>query len=386
MKKISPRLNSEWIVLVALLIGIAITASVGSYHAWIHGADHRDFYPRWAGARMVLEGADDLYSVEATQQIQIRLYGKTLPPDRDQQGFAYPAYSLPFLIPFALIPDIEIAAALWVGIAFALLILSFYLLMRKTGSKIELLPLVLLIFWSYTLLMLFQGQMTGLVIASLAIGYWAFRRGFDWLSGGSLVIGLIKPQLVFIPILLMLFYALREKRWHVWLSALLTFLVLLAISFVLVGWWVGDWAEALIRYNEYAQTTWTLSFLWRFSPLFCVGLLLGIGITFWQFIPNRPLAFAAALPMQLMLFPQTLIWGLSILSISLLFAWFHNGKFGVIAIWLFGWVAFFTLSKPGLWEWQTLLLPASTYALLQYLSMLPLGNLADIEIDEHAGE
>jgi hypothetical protein len=137
-----------------------------------------------------------------------------------------------------------------------------------------------------------------------------------------------------------------------------------------VGWWVGDWIDAIIRYSEYAQTTWTLAFLWNFSPLLCVGLLATLGMTFARLYTNQPVAFAASLPMQLMLFPQTLIWGLSILSISLLIAWLNNGKFGASAIWILGWVAFFVLSRPGLWEWQTFLLPAATYSLMFFVAFI----------------
>ncbi|MGD8631949.1 MAG: glycosyltransferase family 87 protein [Anaerolineales bacterium] len=356
-------------LLAPLMVVIFIVTTLGSYFAWIHGADHRDFYPRWAGARMALEGSKDLYSLEATERIQVRLYGKSLPPDRDQQGFAYPAISLPFLIPFALIPDVEIATALWVGIAVVLLLISYGLLMSKGGQGLSLTLFAVLMLWSYPLLMLFQGQMTGLVIASLAFGYWAFQEGHDLAAGISLTVGLVKPQLVILPVLLLMFYAFREKRPRVWLGAGLTFLTLFAASVLLSGWWVGDWVAALVRYTQYAQTTWALAFLWNLSPLLGLGLIVGLGAGCFWISGKRDLAFAAALAIQLVLFPQTLIWGLSILSISLLFAWINGGRFGVLTMWLLGWVAFLTLSKPGLWEWQTVLLPMTTYTLLLYLSL-----------------
>jgi hypothetical protein len=362
-----PLSNSK--LLTPLMAVIFVLTALGSYFAWIHSADHRDFYPRWAGARMVLEGSKDLYSIEATEQIQNRLYGKTLPPDRDQQGFAYPAIALPFLIPFALIPDVEIATALWVGSSAVLLLLSYGLLTRAASQRISFTLFAAMMLWSYPLLMLFQGQMTGLVIAALALGYWAFKESHDLAAGMSLAVGLVKPQLVILPVLLVLFYAFKEKRYRVWLGAGLSFLTLFVISILLMGWWVDDWLAALVRYTEYAQTTWTLAFLWDSSPLLGIGLILAVVASIARISSGQDLAFAAALTIQLVLFPQTLIWGLATLSIPLLFAWVNGGRVGVLAIWFLGWIAFLTLSKPGLWEWQTLLLPAATYFLVFYLSL-----------------
>lgn len=352
-----------------MMVVIFLLTALGSYFAWIHGADHRDFYPRWAGARMVLEGSKELYSIEATEQIQNRLYGKTLPPDRDQQGFAYPAIALPILIPFAFIPDVEIATALWVGISAILLLLSYALLTRAAGQKISFTLFIAMMLWSYPLLMLFQGQMTGLVLAALALGYWAFQESHDLAAGMSLAVGLVKPQLVILPVLLVLDYAIKERRGRVWIGAGLSFLTLFVISILLLGWWVDDWFAALVRYTEYAQTTWALAFLWDLSPLLGIGLILGVVASIPRISRNRDLAFAAALTIQLVLFPQTLIWGLAILSVPLLFAWVNGGRVGALAIWSLGWIAFLALSKPGLWEWQTLLLPTATYLLVFYLSM-----------------
>lgn len=356
-------------LLTPMMVVIFLLTALGSYFAWIHGADHRDFYPRWAGARMVLEGSKELYSIEATEQIQNRLYGKTLPPDRDQQGFAYPAIALPILIPFAFIPDVEIATALWVGISAILLLLSYALLTRAAGQKISFTLFIAMMLWSYPLLMLFQGQMTGLVLAALALGYWAFQESHDLAAGMSLAVGLVKPQLVILPVLLVLDYAIKERRGRVWIGAGLSFLTLFVISILLLGWWVDDWFAALVRYTEYAQTTWALAFLWDLSPLLGIGLILGVVASIPRISRNRDLAFAAALTIQLVLFPQTLIWGLAILSVPLLFAWVNGGRVGALAIWSLGWIAFLALSKPGLWEWQTLLLPTATYLLVFYLSM-----------------
>jgi hypothetical protein len=67
-------LASFWIVTSAL-----------AYRYWIHGADHRDFYARWTGARILLFEGRDLYRGDHPPD-QLAIYGELLTPDQDQWG------------------------------------------------------------------------------------------------------------------------------------------------------------------------------------------------------------------------------------------------------------------------------------------------------------
>jgi len=101
--------------------------SIAIYSTWIHGADHRDSYPRWAGVRLALFNEQDLYSQETTRLMQLELYVAPLPPDADQQGFAYPAQLVVLLFPFWFIDDVEAAAAAWVGLSILIILSTLYL-------------------------------------------------------------------------------------------------------------------------------------------------------------------------------------------------------------------------------------------------------------------
>ncbi len=76
--------------LIALILVLWAAFSSATYLGWIHGADHRDFYPWWAAARLHFLDGRDPYALDTTRQMQILLYGHTIPPERDQQGFALP--------------------------------------------------------------------------------------------------------------------------------------------------------------------------------------------------------------------------------------------------------------------------------------------------------
>jgi hypothetical protein len=66
--------------------------AVATYHLLVIPRVCRfDFYPRWVGARAVLAG-ENPYSLQVAIRIQEGMFGRQLPIDEDQQGFAYPAY------------------------------------------------------------------------------------------------------------------------------------------------------------------------------------------------------------------------------------------------------------------------------------------------------
>ncbi len=85
--------------LIALILVLWAAFSSATYLGWIHGADHRDFYPWWAAARLHFLDGRDPYALDTTRQMQILLYGHPIPPELDQQAFHYPAQLLVLLFP-----------------------------------------------------------------------------------------------------------------------------------------------------------------------------------------------------------------------------------------------------------------------------------------------
>jgi hypothetical protein len=313
---------------------------------------------------MVLEGEKEIYSIEATTAIQIRLYGSEIPEGRDQQGFAYPAIVLPFLIPFALIDNVEIATSIWEGLTVVLIVIGLYLMQKISRHDVSLLPILLLILWSYTLLMIFQGQITGLVLSSLCIGTWAYHRRADFFGGLLLSIGFVKPELVILPIAALVAFAIMRRRFRLVVGFLLGFSALFLASLIIMGWWVGDWFDALARYTEYARIVWPIGYLWSSSPLLIVGLsaLVIWGIPrIWK---DDGAILAASIPLQILFFPQTLIWGLTMLCFPLTFAWNRNASRGVLGIWALGWLLLLGNVNSEWWKVQIVIVPVATLLLI----------------------
>lgn len=343
-------------------MGIAICWALISlvvYRAWICGADHRDFYPRWAGARLLFQG-HDLYSLETTRLIQVKLYGQELPPGVDQQAFAYPALIVVELLPFWLLPDVEIAAAAWAGTSIVLIYATISLLYaqaRASGIQQPLWAAALLPVWHYSAVMLFQVQFTALPLAALGIGYWAWRRGRDGLAGFVLAWGWIKPELIVLPVIWFILAAWRERRWSFLISLAATWAALLTASFAVAGFWLPGWLEGIQEYVKYAKVAWPIFDAWNAGWLPGMALSLGILFPWWLARRSAHLAFTLSIPMGMLLLPQTPYWGLALLLLPLSLAWQARDSWLSAGVWLAGWLMLLATGVPGWWQVQNALLP-----------------------------
>lgn len=358
----SPRLYR--ILVLPVIVFLWLATAFFAYRAWVHGADHRDFYPWWAGVRRVLAGERDLYSAEATRAMQIQLYGAPIPAGRDQQGFAYPAQLVVLLLPFGLIPDVEIATALWQGASLILLGAAFWAVRRSVSHRLPLWILLAMVVWNYPLLMLFQGQITAFICAILAGAAALFTRRRDAWAGGLLALGVIKPELIVFPALAFLFPVLREKRWRFLWGLLGTSLLLFLVSVGLTGWWVPDWLNRVREYAGYARVVWAPVELWQVHPLVALGLLAGLAWMVWRSRSTLWGLLGTSIPAGMLIFPQTLVWGLTVLTIPLLLAYRRAGRFAVWLIWVLGWVALFIEPVPEWWKVQAVGMPLLTLGAL----------------------
>jgi hypothetical protein len=342
----------------ATLLWLAVAA--GTYAGWIHGADHRDLYPLWAGARFALLEGRDLYDPDTTLRIQETLYGGRLPPERDQQGFAYPAILVPLLIPFWLVPNVEVATAAWEATSVLMLLAALWLA-RDVRGFVPPWLLALLLIWFYPLLMIFQAQVTAIPLLSLALGFWAWRKNRDVLAGLALVPALIKPDLALIPILLLCGFALRERRWRMLGAFVGGGLALLMGSFAINGFWPPRWLDALGRYADYAQTVWPIGAAFEIQPLLGVVLIVVVGLALWRLRPHPISLFSLAVALGMLLLPQTPIWGQTLLLLPLALSGTRRGRWAVLGVWLAGWLlALLTTGNPGGWRLVTILLPVLT--------------------------
>lgn len=200
----------------------------------------RDFQGIYLGVRMVLDGhAAQLYDLAAQQQASdaiIAPYGPQLVP------FYYPVYTVFYLLPLGLLPYTT-AFVVWTVLNLLLVGGTLAWLARSgaaaRGDRLALFVTMLAappVFHT-----LWQGQISVLPLLSLTGMALALRRGRAVQAGAWGILGLIKPQLVAVPLLALLV----ARGWRTLLVTAGAGALLVGGSLALFGNWLPGFNDLL---------------------------------------------------------------------------------------------------------------------------------------------
>lgn len=98
-------------------------------------------------------------------------------------------------------------------------------------------------------LVLLHAQFGLPVLLGLTEAWLALRAGRDWRAGGWLVLGLIKPQLILLPLLVLVV----QRRWRPLVVVAGVGSLLAVLSFVVCGNWVPSYSSLLALMQDPAQ-------------------------------------------------------------------------------------------------------------------------------------
>jgi hypothetical protein len=215
-----------------------------------------DFYPRWRGTQLYwLEGIDP-YSEEASLAIQEGIYGRPARPDEDQVLFAYPFYTVFFLLPLIWL-DYAWVQAVWMVVLESALIGGVTWCLKYVGWRVGRWSLVLTALWAvlfyHSVRTIVLGQFAGLVFLWTIGALWSLRRRRDVMAGVFLALTTIKPQMSFLLIPALLIWGAGRRRFR-FLAAFGAAMVLLAgVSFTLSPSWVGQFVRQVMAYPSYTR-------------------------------------------------------------------------------------------------------------------------------------
>lgn len=219
-----------------------------------------------AAAALLLSGslteADVGTPFHALHRAGARLWFGTLPlynvAGLDANPFA-PTFSGPpalaaLALPFATTPYPQAIVA-WRAAAIAALLASWIVLVRAYGARPAAALGLLLLAVAPTFAALAEGQAAPLLLLLLALGLYALRRGRDDLLGACVgAAAALSP-----PALLLLGFALAQRRWRALGFAAASFALLALGGLLVAGWpahaiYLGDVAPALAQ-----STAWPLN-------------------------------------------------------------------------------------------------------------------------------
>lgn len=239
-----------------LLVGLTWV----NYQYVLQNPGGSDFTPRWIGAREYLMKGQSPYSEETTLAIQQSLYGRAARIDEDPQPFRYPFYAVLIYAPFAMIPDLNLARAVWMTvlevsvILIAIMGISFS---RWQLSSVMLgFILIFAILWYYSFHPLLNANSSILVGLLVAGALLAIRSEQDSWAGLLLAFATIKPQMIAPLVVFVMIWSISERRYIIMWSFLGNLALLVAATSLLIPDWTWqNLRQAFVYANPVGTAT-----------------------------------------------------------------------------------------------------------------------------------
>jgi len=254
----SNRLKSNpWITLamVLLLAGLGLFGLVWANHRYAGiTPGGTDFLVHWVGMRAVLRG-ENPYSDATALEIQTLVYGRAARPGEHELRVAYPLYAEFLFLPFALISDFSWARALWMAIletgAAGFAVLSLALVGSEWPRWQHFCFLLFSILWYFGARAIINGN--AIVLVSLFVGSAVFCAKKNWsvAAGIFLACCTIKPQVAVIPILSVLLWGIRTRRFRMIFSFGAAMALFTGVSFAILPSWLADNWREIMRFPAY---------------------------------------------------------------------------------------------------------------------------------------
>jgi hypothetical protein len=184
--------------------------------------------------------------------------------------FSYTPWSLLVYLPLSLIPH-PFGQLIFNITSVCLLIWSVWYAAQPIGWKAMAISLATI----YTSMLVIQGQFDALILASLTVGWIAFKRENPWLMGIALVGMTCKYTYVVLPLILIIIAA---RVWPVKkiLYAAITPVLIFFFSFFVAGW---DWP---LRYSTLMSVEYQIYKQYEVQTVFAKTLY---PVSYWLFHP-----------------------------------------------------------------------------------------------------
>lgn len=345
-----------------LLVGLVVcTLLAGIFYVLLVPARNyanADFMSLWSGGRAILEGVNP-YDPDHWLPLRDR-YGSSWFPD---DTAPFPLWTFILFTPLA-VGSVDLAISIWLAITTVLIIGSMLLLLFSNTDNITMsvprfVALLALIFFSRPyLLVLFTGQITGLLVLAVALFIVLMERGRMFPAGFALSFALLKPNAFVLFAALIGVWLLHRGYWRAILGGISGVVLFLAASWAIQPGWISEWLAVGEKTVVTGQTPTVWGLMWeltgRWWPL--TGLAVVIAIAAWSahfVLRRRDLDVATVtmigLTLSLVTTPYTWVYEHLLLSIPfvLLYRRYPTSSaiplvlvaLAVIVPWLLYWIA-----------------------------------------------
>lgn len=284
---------NSWIIGIAaglIVIGLLIW---GNYSYARQNPGGNDFLVHWVGTRALFTDGLSPYSDEVALQIQTMVYGREALPGEHELRVAYPLYSVVLFVPFAMIGDFTMARAVWMTFLELCLAGMALLGLKLVNSKPKPIylgvTLIFTFFWYYSLRALINGNAIIVITLLLICVFLAMKNKADELAGVLLAFATIKPQVVFLIVLFILYYAWMRGRRKLILWFFITLILSSVTAMLLVPDWIVQNLREIVRFSSYnppgtptaIMETWWGAIGRRLGTVISMGVFVMLGLEWW---------------------------------------------------------------------------------------------------------
>ncbi len=265
---------SIWVLLVISVLALAYLAPYLYKPAYLP-AD--DFFHFWAGGYQNLHGKNpfDPAAIEL-----LRVKQGFLPNSAWIPIVLNPPWVVALLMPLGLL-NYPLSRVIWLLLSTTFILTSAVILWgiySGTPKQRWLIILVAFIF-APTISVLEKGQNTPLVLLGLSgFLYFATARRNDWMAGICLYMVTIKPQVMVLFWLALLFWVIQQRRWRILISAGITIFISTSVAMIFNMQLLQQYLVMLRTYRISDLATPTIGAYLRF-------FWLGVDKFWLQFIP-----------------------------------------------------------------------------------------------------
>jgi hypothetical protein len=279
-----------------------------------------------------------------------------------------PPWTLTFIMPFGIL-NYSLSRLLWLILHVVLVFFSADMSWRLYGGP----PRYIWIAWivaftfSPTLFVLSVGQSSSMIFAGV-IGFLIFiQRRQYWLSGTTLVLITVKPQLLYAFLIVLFLWTIEQRHWSILLSCGMSLLVATGIPLINNPALLGQYLDLIVNYAPVYWQVPTLGgairFLLKIKNFWvqCIPTALGIiwAVLYW--IRRRSTwVWLEEIPLLLL-----------VSLVTSVYAWTYDQVVLVVVVVQ---VVIALLNKG---EWQTAIMVLIPYFIINVLALVLRGSFHD---------
>lgn len=245
------------LLLIAILASVALFALLvwGNFQFTQQNPGGENFIQHWDNTRAFLRSGISPYSQEAAERVQRLVYGRPAESNEDPMLSSYPLFANILYMPFALIDNVDLARAVWMALLEVALILAALLSVNLAGWRpkpvLLLLFLFFVIFWYHGFRPVVTGNSSPLVTLAIVGAFLAIRAENDELAGVLVGFAFIRPEMVLILSIYLLFWGIANGRIKVFLYTLATVALLSGFGILLMPGWMLEYLRSFFQPVEY---------------------------------------------------------------------------------------------------------------------------------------